>query len=218
MVPGSPEITLGEDRPEGSWGDYIRTGWNVGYDNADLMTASMIEGAANSIPFVKFEAPSRYADRIHEHKINNGMDPEDASYMRERAGSAGSMTASLPVVGAVGRIFGAAGKSIAPALKANPKILGRVAENLGPIAIFEGEQMVENNASAKRIEAKKRLLENLPRNENIGASKPYLTDRLSALKELADAPGPYTVEERGKRLRSYLSELENANSGVSQSL
>jgi len=112
MTPMSPVTTVGKDRPEGSWGDYIRAGWNVGHDNGDLMTASMIEGAASTIPFVKFEAPSRYADRIHEMKIDNGMDPEDALSMRERAGIAGSIAASVPVFGAAGNGVKAIEKSI----------------------------------------------------------------------------------------------------------
>jgi hypothetical protein len=206
MSPMSPKITIGEDRPEGSWGDYLRAGWNVGRDNADLMTASMIEGAANSIPFVKFKAPSRYANRIHKMKIDNGMNPEDASSMRVMAGSAGSMAASMPLLSVAGRAFGAAGKAIAPALKANPKILGPVAENLGQSLIYDGEQIIESHEAAKRTEAKKRYLEKWQR------------DRLNSLKELADAPGPYTDDERMKRRNSYLVELENANPGVSQSL
>lgn len=116
------------------------------------------------------------------------------------------------------KALGSVGSRVAPLIKANPKTFGRIAGKIGTIPMFLAEPIIENNASAKRIEEKKRLLENLPRKESVGASKPYLTDRLRALKELADAPGPYTAEEREKRNNLYLSELENTNSGISQSL
>lgn len=170
-IPGS--ITVGKEQPEGSWWDYLRAGWNAGHDNADLMTASMIEGAGNTIPFVKFNAPSRYADRIQKMKIDKGMSPEDAATMRDRASSGGEMAASLPLWNGAGKALNSLGRYAGKFIKkVNPKTLGRFFEYFGPVPVMAGEQVIEDNKTSKRIEAKKRMLENAEKNNLVDARKP----------------------------------------------
>lgn len=172
-IPGS--ITVGKEQPEGSWGDYLRAGWNAGHDNADLMTASMIEGAGKAIPFVKFNAPSRYADRIQKMKIDKGMSPEDAATMRDRASSGGEMAASLPFWNGSGKALNSLGRYAGKFIKkVNPKTLGRFFEYFGPVPVMAGEQVIEDNKTSKRIEAKKRMLENAGKNNLVDARKPLL--------------------------------------------
>lgn len=126
-----------------SWGDYVRAGWNAGYNNGDVAAAGLIEGAAKSVPFANFEAPSRFADFVQNEKIENGMDPEVAETMRGRANWAGVGVASLPIMSGwslLGKGMGATGRLAAPLIKANPARVGAMAEKWGPWVVFAGQQ------------------------------------------------------------------------------
>lgn len=220
MTPMSPVMTVGEERPDGSWGDYVRAGWNAGYNHGDMVAAGMIEGAADSIPFAKFEAPSRFADFVQDEKVENGMDAEVAGTMHNRGALAGSITASLPVWSVAGKGLNIAGKAVAPYIKANPAVVGRVAENFGPVPIIAGENILENHKASRRIDRKMQLLRELggvPHDDSaIGAARSG-TDRtnsdIQAMRDYAEAPGPYTGEERERRLEAYLGELRKRQQG-----
>lgn len=58
---------------QGSWGDYIRTGYNVAHDNADRLVASAVEGAANVLPI-----PSEWV-----YNLSNGIYDLDSTGLRE---------------------------------------------------------------------------------------------------------------------------------------
>lgn len=155
MTPMSPVTTVGKDRPEGSWGDYARAGWNAGYNHGDMAAAGMIEGAANSIPFANFEAPTRFADFVRDQKVHGGMDEDVADTMRGRANWAGVGAMALPTMagwGILGKGMGATGRFAAPIMKANPARVGAIAEKWGPWAVVAGQEaptvgrMVENGA------------------------------------------------------------------------
>lgn len=220
MTPMSPVITVGKERPEGSWGDYVRAGWDAGYNHGDMAAAGMIEGAANSIPFAKFEAPSRFADFVQNEKIENGMDPEVSGTMRNRGALAGSITASLPVWSVAGKVLNIAGKAVAPYVKANPALVGRIAENFGPVPVIAGENILENHKTSRRIDRKMQLLRELggvPHDDSAIGTARSGTDRtnadLQAMRDYAEAYGPYTEEERERRLEAYLGELRKRQRG-----
>lgn len=142
LAKGVADRTVG-DGAEGSWGDYVRAGWDTGYNHGDLAAAGMIEGAANMVPFAKFEAPARFADFVRNEKVDDGMDPEVADTMRGRANWAGVGVAMLPTMGAwnlMGKGFGAAGRFVAPVMKANPARVGAIAQKYGPLAVLAGQE------------------------------------------------------------------------------
>lgn len=127
---------------EGSWGDYVRAGWDAGYNHGDMAAAGMIEGAAKAIPFAKFEAPTRFADFVRDQKVHGGMDEGVADTMRERSNWAGVGVTMLPTMaawGALGKGMGAVGRVAAPLAKANPARVGAAAQKWGPWA-FVGAQ------------------------------------------------------------------------------
>ena len=128
---------------EGSWGDYLRAGWDAGYNHGDMASAGMIEGAANAIPFAKFEAPTRFADFVRDQKVQEGMDADVADTMRGRANYAGAGVAMLPTMaawGALGKGFGAVGRFAAPFMKADPTRFGAAAQKFGPLAVLAGQE------------------------------------------------------------------------------
>lgn len=142
LAKGVADRTVG-DGAEGSWGDYVRAGWNAGYNNGDVAAAGLIEGAAKSVPFANFEAPSRFADFVQNEKIENGMDPEVAGTMRGRANWAGVGVAALPTMagwGLLSKGMGATGRFVAPLMKANPARVGAMAEKWGPWAVVAGQE------------------------------------------------------------------------------
>ena len=177
------------------------------FDGADSYYRGNIEKAIGQTHDANGVPTKKYKDYVE------GLNMLDSASDIASSGTELALTWPMwgKVMGYGAKAIGSIGGRVAPSF-------GRIAEKFGLTPMFLAEPIIENNLSAKRIEEKKRLLENLPRNNNEGASKPYLTDRLRALKELADAPGPYTAEEREKRNNLYLSELENTNSGISQSL
>jgi hypothetical protein len=137
-----------------SWGDYVRAGWNAGYNNGDVAAAGLIEGAAKSVPFANFEAPSRFADFVQNEKIENGMDPEVAENMRGRANWAGVGVAALPTMsgwGLLGKGMGATGRLAAPLMKANPARVGAMAEKLGPWAVVAGQEAPTVGRAAENV-------------------------------------------------------------------
>lgn len=128
---------------EGSWGDYVRAGWDSGYNHGDMAAAGMIEGAANSIPFAKFEAPTRFADFVRDQKVSGGMDADVADTMRGRANYAGVGVTMLPAMaawGALGKGFGAVGRFAAPVMKADPTRVGAAAAKWGPWAVVGAQE------------------------------------------------------------------------------
>ena len=44
--------TIGEGA-QGRWKDYLKEGWNAGFNHGDMVAAGMVEGIAKSIPFAK---------------------------------------------------------------------------------------------------------------------------------------------------------------------
>ena len=87
--------------PDGSLWDYVRTGWNVGKDNADLMATSMISGAADAIPFVNMETPKAVADQAQRDAMYRGLDQDAAIEMRARASTAGNLAANAAMMKAM---------------------------------------------------------------------------------------------------------------------
>ena len=142
LAKGVTDRTFGNGA-EGSWGDYVRAGWDAGYNHGDMAAAGMIEGAENAIPFAKFEAPTRFADFVRDQKVQGGMDADVADTMRGRANYAGVGVTMLPAMaawGALGKGFGAVGRFAAPVMKADPTRVGAVAQKFGPLAVLAGQE------------------------------------------------------------------------------
>ena len=187
-----------------SWGDYVRSGWNTGYNHGDMAAAGMIEGAANSIPFANFEAPTRFADFVRDQKVHDGMDEDVADTMRGLANFAGMGVTILPTMaawGALGKGFGAAGGAITKATGGTAANIARgtsQAQKWGPRLLLAGQVVpTANSVIESGIDA------------YISKSEADSADR--ELKEEVGNLSPDMV----KRLRSYV--LDNYDSSLAGS-
>lgn len=194
---------------EGSWGDYVRAGWDAGYNHGDMAAAGMIEGAANAIPFAKFEAPTRFADFVRDQKVQNGMDADVADTMRGRANYAGVGVAMLPTMaawGALGKGFGAAGGAITKATGGTAANIARgaaQAQKWGPRLVLAGQEVPSVN---RAVEA--------GIDTSFAKSNAELADR-----ELNEEIGKMSPD-MAKRLRSYVMDNYDAalagSAGISE--
>ena len=196
----SPMVEVGKGKPEGSWGDYARAGWDTGYNHGDMGAAGLIEGMAKGIPFTNFEAPSRFADFIQKEKIDDGMDPEVANTMRRRANYAGYGVDLLPTMaawGLMGRGLGGGVAQIAQKAGASERVAS-VAGKSVPYAIdawlFKDIpiSLYENLAPWSQTNKTKERLSNL-----------YELARQSEDARQRAEVVPLTDEERTRRRKEY---------------
>lgn len=107
---------------QGSWKDYIRTGYNIGHDNADMMAAGMAEGMANAIPFYK--RPGRYmsdiADQIYAYNDGSNYRLQE-DYLKDRTRLFTNTAGSIATWPAYMKGFSLLGKTLQGTANVLPK-------------------------------------------------------------------------------------------------
>lgn len=224
MSPMSPVITVGKDRPEGSWGDYLRAGWNAGVNHGDLVAAGAMEGAAKALPFVPSDSTTRFADFVKNEKVEKGMDTEVADRMRSRGRDAGLVGGFLAPMPLYGKAFGAGLNAIGKVSPAASKIIGR-GLTIGATGLTGADMYANEVVNADRIDKKRRLAEQLEQNKSSGAQtsvnghtagSEYERARraLEVYRKRINAPGPVRPDERAEDERNarliedYLRQME----------
>ena len=196
LAKGVWDRTLG-DGAQGSWKDYLREGWNAGFNHGDMAAAGMVEGIANMIPFVEQKTIPSFVDFVRNDKINDGMQPEVADIMRTGGNYAGIGVAFLPsmkVLGLTGKMLGNGATRFAELLNAGnrTKNLIQIAGQSAPVASLTAagaQSAYQNGASDDKAEASNLILRAIDQMQGLNPSSPKYKQKYEALKRLSEEHG-----------------------------
>lgn len=93
-----PDYSSAPKTDAGSWKDYLKAGWNAGYQHGDLAAAGLVEGMSSMVPFMDSEAPTEFADYVRNQKVQGGMGEEEADHIRDWSNWAGVGVGMLPLM------------------------------------------------------------------------------------------------------------------------
>ena len=196
LAKGVWDRTLG-DGAQGSWKDYLREGWNAGFNHGDMAAAGMVEGIANMIPFVEQKTIPSFVDFVRNEKINSGMQPEVADVMRTGGNYAGIGATALPsmkVLGWAGKILGNGATRFAELINAGnrTKNIMQIAGRSAPVASLTAvgaQDAYQNGASADKAEASNLILRAIDQMQGLSPSSPEYAQKYEALKRLSEEHG-----------------------------
>lgn len=196
LAKGVWDRTLGEGS-QGGWKDYLKEGWNAGFNHGDMAAAGMVEGIANAIPFVEQKTIPSFVDFVRDEKINAGMEPEVADALRTRGNYAGIGVTTLPAMKAIGwtgKILGNGATRFAGLINAGnrTKNLMQIAGQSAPAASLTAvgaQRAYQNGASADKAEASNLILRALDQMQGLNPSSPEYAQKYDALKRLSEEYG-----------------------------
>lgn len=194
--------------PQGSWGDYVRTGWNVGKDNADRAAAGFLQGAAHSIPLVPTDTVDDIADEVWKDDTGGAYRAKDKDVkksMRSIATGAGGLSAAAAQFPLYGKALGAIMKPLGMISPKVPQILGGVMT--GAIGADTVYGKIQSGRYSDATDRRREEIEEFAKRFDSGKEREdYISDtkRLNELYGRADVMIPLTDEERNRRADEYL--------------
>ena len=196
LAKGVWDRTLG-DGAQGSWKDYLKAGWNAGFNHGDMVAAGMVEGIANAIPFVEQKTIPSFVDFVRDEKINAGMEPEVADTLRMGGNYAGIGITALPAMKAIGwtgKTLGNGATRFAELINAGnrTKNIMQIAGRSAPVASLTAvgaQDEYQNGASADKAEASNMILRAIDQMQGLNPSSPKYKQKYEALKRLSEEHG-----------------------------
>lgn len=196
LAKGVLDRTIGEGA-QGSWKDYLKAGWNAGFNHGDMVAAGMVEGIANAIPFVEQKTIPSFVDFVRDEKINSGMEPEVADTLRTGGNYAGIGVTALPAMKAIGwtgKTLGNGATRFAELINAGnrTKKIMQIAGRSAPVASLtavDTQSAYQNGESADKAEASNMILRAIDQMQGLNPSSPEYAQKYEALKRLSEEQG-----------------------------
>lgn len=196
LAKGVFDRTLGEGA-QGSWKDYIKAGWNAGFNHGDMVAAGMVEGIANAIPFVEQKTIPNFVDFVRDEKINAGMEPEVADTLRRGGNYAGIGVTALPAIKAIGwtgKTLGNGATRFAELINAGnrTKNIMQIAGRSAPVASLTAagaKSAYQDGVSADKVEASNLIIRAIDQMQGLDPSSSEYARKYEVLKRLSEEQG-----------------------------